>query len=110
MPVAATIAPRAATVSPTMSQDARSEFDDLGEEEVRRRLAGHVWSASKERLARQWLELREWSTSSADAKQTLAMAKEANDLARSGNTIATVALIMSLIAIAVAVLGIFLKR
>ena len=33
------------------------EFEDLGEEAVRKRLAAHIWLEETERLARQWLEL-----------------------------------------------------
>jgi hypothetical protein len=86
----------------------RDEFDDLGEEEVRKRL--RVWDASKQRRARQWLEFKEWSKSSSDAQQTLKVASEANDLARSGNKIAAGALILAVIAIAVSFAGLILKR
>jgi hypothetical protein len=50
------------------------EFEELGEQEVRKRLGAHIWLNDKERLARQWLELR--STS---------LAREANDLAMRAN-------------------------
>ena len=88
----------------------QSEFEGLGEEEVRKRLAAHIWTASKESQARQWLELKRWSKSSDDTRQTLAIAREANDIARSGNRIATVALFLAVIAIAVSVVSLFLKR
>ena len=88
----------------------QSEFEGLGEEEVRKRLAAHVWTASKESQARQWLELKRWSKSSDDTRQTLAIAREANDIARSGNRIATIALVMAAVAIAVSVVSLFLKR
>jgi hypothetical protein len=93
------------------------EFEDLGEVEVRKRLARHIWDEDKERLARQWLESKEWSRSSEDSRATVAIAKEANDLARSANDIArsnniiaTVALIFAVIAIAISIIGLFLKR
>ena len=43
------------------AQDNRwKEFEEeLGEEEVSKRLAAHIWSQGKEKLARHWLELRE---------------------------------------------------
>ena len=34
------------------------EFDDLSEDVVRQRLAAHIWSEEKERLARDWLNMR----------------------------------------------------
>jgi hypothetical protein len=34
------------------------EFDDLGEDVVRQRLAAHIWSEEEERLAREWLDKR----------------------------------------------------
>lgn len=93
-----------------MSQDTQNELEDLGEEEVRKRLDAHVWTASKERQARQWLEFKRWYKSSDDARQTLAIAREASDIARSGNTLATLALIAATIAIAVSIVGVFLQK
>jgi hypothetical protein len=103
------------------------EFEDLGEDEVRKRLAASIWGEDKARLARQWLEFRE-----------TALAREANDLARSANTaaleansiardaaasarqsveaartnniIATLALCGAGIAIAISIIGLFLHR
>jgi hypothetical protein len=95
-------------------QDVRlKEFEDIGEEEVRKRLAAHIWSEDKERLARQWLELR--STSLAREANDLArrandVAKEANDIARRNNFIAALALFGAGIAITVSIIGLFLKR
>src|SRR5262245_56855855 len=72
------------------------EFEDLGEEEVRKRLAQHIWGEDKERLARQWLDHR--STSLAREANDLArtandIAEKANSLARKGNIIATLSLV-----------------
>lgn len=61
------------------------EFEELGEVEVRKRLAAHIWGEEKEALAHQWLEFRESSNSSEVRRQTLAVAREANDLARAAN-------------------------
>jgi hypothetical protein len=95
-------------------QDVRwKEFEELGEEEVRKRLAGHIWGEDKERLARQWLEAREAAKAAENRRKTLALAKEANDLARSANDVArrnnivaTLALVVAMIALGV---SIFLK-
>jgi hypothetical protein len=89
------------------------EFEDLGEEDVRKRLAAHIWSEEKEKLARQWLEHR--GTSLAREANDLAReannaARQANDLASKNNIIATVALIIAVVAIAVSIIGLFLKR
>lgn len=114
------------------------EFEKLGEPEVRKRLAAHIWSEEKDALARQWIEWRESSNSSEDRRRILAVAREANDLARSANNsaldanaiarraansasesaeaartnniIATLALIAAAIAIAVSIIGIFLHK
>jgi uncharacterized tellurite resistance protein B-like protein len=96
------------------------EFEGLGEEDVRKRLAAHIWSEEKERLARQWLELRGTSLAreandlakraNDAAKEANDLARSANDLSRSNNIIATLALIGAVIAIAVSILGLFLKR
>ena len=34
------------------------EFEELGEQEVRKRLAARMWGEEKEALARQWIEYR----------------------------------------------------
>jgi hypothetical protein len=88
------------------------EFEELGEEEVRKRVAAHIWGEDKERLARQWLELR--STSLAREANDLArkandVAKEANDIARRNNFIAMLALFGAGVAITVSIIGLFLK-
>jgi hypothetical protein len=65
------------------------EFETLGEEEVRKRLGAHMFGEDKERLARQWIEYRDSLDSSAARLRTLALATEANDLARSANAAAS---------------------
>jgi ferric-dicitrate binding protein FerR (iron transport regulator) len=115
-----------------------NEFESLGEETVRKQLAEHFYSESKERYAHQWLAHRQSLDESDSKRQALALAKEANDLARSANeaaseansiahnsaafakrsaeaartsnTIATLALIAAVIAITVSIIGLFLKR
>jgi hypothetical protein len=101
-----------------------NEFDGLGDTEVRQCLAKHIWSEPKERLARQWLDVQEAAKSAARGRETLAVAKEANDLARdayslatkanalvqTNNIIATFALIGAGVAIAISIVGLFLKR
>ena len=82
-------------------QDVRwKEFEELGEEKVRKLLSD-------------WLELR--STSLAREANDLArkandVAKEANLIARRNNSIAALALIGAAVAIAVSVIGLFLRR
>jgi hypothetical protein len=66
-----------------------NEFEELGEIEVRKRLAAHIWSEEKEALARQWIEFRESHESSESRANSLALAREANDLARSANVAAS---------------------
>jgi len=95
-------------------QDVRwKEFEDLGEEEVRKILGGHIiWGEDKERLARQWLELRETSLAREAnelAKRANDLAKRANDLARSNNFIAGLALFGAALAITVSIISLFLK-
>ena len=114
------------------------EFDALGEEEVRRRLAAHQYGTAKARSALQWIEFRESLRSSDSIAQSLAFARDANDLARSANaaaleansiarassdsakrsadaastsnTIATAALAAAIIAIVVSIIAIFLHH
>jgi hypothetical protein len=95
-------------------QDVRwMEFAELGEEEVRKRLGHHIWGEDKERLARQWLEDRETSLARDAndlARRANDAAKEANDIARTNNIIAMFALGMAGLALAVSIIGLFLKR
>ena len=53
------------------------EFDDLGQDVVRQRLAAHIWLEEKERLARDWLDMR----ASAQVRVAVAAARDANDSA-----------------------------
>ena len=70
------------------------EFDELGEDDVRKRLAAHIWSEEKERLAHDWLDMR----ASAQVRVAIAAARDANNsawrssmAARTGNWIAAAA-------------------
>jgi len=99
-----------------LHDDRWNEFETLEEEEVRERLAAHIWSEDKETLARQWLEFRESSKALESRSEAVALAREANDLAKKAidlaiynNIIATIALIVAGIAFAVSILGVFLK-
>jgi hypothetical protein len=88
----------------------RREFEDLGEEQVHARLGRHIWGEDKERLARQWLGLRETSLAREAndlAKKANDAAKEANDLAHRNNIIAALALVVAVIAL---VVSLFLRR
>jgi hypothetical protein len=90
----------------------RREFEDLGEEQVHVRVAQHIWGEEKERLARQWLELRQTSLAREAndlARRANDVAKEANDIARRNNFIAMLALFGAGIAITVSIIGLFLK-
>ena len=78
------------------------EFDDLGQDVVRQRLAAHIWPEEKERLARDWLDMR----ASAQVRVAIAAARDANDsarrsrkAARTGNWIAAAALVVAVIAL-----------
>jgi hypothetical protein len=89
------------------------EFEDVGEDEVRKRVAKHIWRTEKERLARQWLELRETSLAREAndlARRANDVAEQANDVARTNNIIATIALGMAVLALAVSIIGMFVRR
>jgi hypothetical protein len=96
-----------------MVDDGWKEFEDLGEEDVRKRLGRRIWTEDKERSARLWLEFRETRLAREAndlAKRANDVAQQANELVRTNNIIATIALIGAGIAIAVSILGLFLKR
>jgi hypothetical protein len=95
-----------------MADDRWKEFEDLGEDQVRVRLAEHNWSEGTERLARQWLERRETSLAreaNEIARKANDVAEKANELSLTSNMIATFALIGAGIAIAISVIALFLK-
>ena len=82
------------------------EFDELGEDDVRKSLAAHIWPEEKERLARDWLDMR----ASAQVRVANAAARDANDsawrsaqAARTGNWIAAAALVVAVIALAISI-------
>jgi hypothetical protein len=85
------------------------EFEGLGEDDVRKRLGAVVWDGHKQVAARQWLEAREAAKAAENRRETLAVAKEANEIARSNKRIAMFALVMAGIAILVSIFGLFLK-
>ena len=94
----------------------RTEFANLGEEEVRKCLAMHIWVEDKERLARQWLQSAELAKAAENRRETLALAKEANDvakeanrIARTNNIIATLALVGAGFSITISIIGLFLS-
>jgi hypothetical protein len=106
---------------PDFPTDWSNEFDALGEDEVRKRVAGGVWDAHKLVAARQWLEGREAAKGEESRRETSALAKEANDLAKKANELAKEATnvarmnnIIATLAFGVAVIAlvfsIFLKR
>jgi hypothetical protein len=114
------------------------EFEELGEAEVRKRIGSGIFGPQKARLANQWIESRGSAESSEARRHALAVANEANSLARSANEaaveansiarkaadsaslsaeaarnnnrIATAALIAATIAIALSIIGLFLKK
>jgi hypothetical protein len=67
------------------NDDRWKEFDALGEMEVRKRVVAQVWGEEKQKLAEHWLNYQESQDSSASRRETLRLANEANDLARSAN-------------------------
>jgi hypothetical protein len=100
------------------------EFESLGEEDVRKRLAASIYGEDKARLAREWLDHKRSLRVAEDNAANLASAKEANslartandlaerslDAARTSNTIAIIALVAAAIAIAVSIIGTFIGK
>jgi hypothetical protein len=89
------------------------EFEELGEEEVHKRLGSHIWGEDRKKLARQWLALRGTSLDREAidlARRANDAANEANVIARNNNMIAGFALIAAGIAIAISIIGLFLRR
>jgi hypothetical protein len=90
--------------------DDRKEFDDLGEEVVRKRLSTSLWDEDKQRSARQWLRETSLAREANDLARTANdVAEKANKLARTNNTIAIVALVGAMIAIAISIISLVLK-
>ena len=115
-----------------------ADFEALGEEQVRKNLGKGIYGEERQRLALQWIETRKSVDSDISRRETLALAKEANNLAssankaasesnfiareaansaresadaaRNNNIIATAALIAAIVAIALSIIGLFLKR
>ena len=95
------------------------EFALLGEEQVRTRLAKHIWGEDKERLAHQWLEHQTTSLAreandlakkaNDAAKEANDIARNANDIARTNNIIATLALVGAGFSLTISIIGLFLS-
>lgn len=64
-------------------------FDAIGEENVRQNIAKHVYDGARKISVEQWLEYQASRDSAASRRETLRLANEANDLARSANVAAS---------------------
>ena len=69
-------------------QDRWDEFDQLGAEQVRLKLAANAYGEVRSRSAREWLALQDSKRSDLATASNLAEAKSANDLAREANELA----------------------
>ena len=67
------------------------KFEEMGEREVRARVAAQSWGEDKIAAAKQWLDEKALSGASADRAATLAETRAANELARSANDLAEAA-------------------
>lgn len=100
-----------------------TELDELGEDEVRARLASHLYDSRKDPLVREWLRRQEASREDAVTREQLATARDAADAAsraaeaaesaareaRKANTNARIAQIIAAIAVIVSIAALFLK-
>jgi CHASE3 domain sensor protein len=108
-------------------------LEKAGETEVRIALGSGTYGEATDRsaLVTEWLRIKDQERSAASAIDTSALARAANDLARSANTIAedaaasarlsaaaartnnmiaTLALIAAAVAIAISIIGVFVKK
>ena len=93
-------------------QDVRwKEFEDLGEEAVRRRLAGSIWDEEKAGLARQWLARNAPAAPPIPAPPptTNDLARRAIHIASTSNTIAWTAFALAVIALLSSIVALLLK-
>jgi hypothetical protein len=99
------------------------ELDDLGEEEVRKRIGLIKYGERRAEFARAWLAHRESLLSAEDRHSSKALVSKTNDIAREADetamialkeartsaTIARLALIAAITAIAIAIAGILFR-
>ena len=93
-------------------QDVRwKEFEDLGEEAVRRRLAGSIWDEEKAGLARQWLTRNAPALPPVPAPMPTGndLAKEAIKIAGTSKTIAWTAFALAVIALLSSIVALLLN-
>jgi hypothetical protein len=81
----------------------RREFEDVGVDDVRKRVQHHTWAIEKERQAREWLDEKNPAWASALAAQASARA------AGGANTRATIALVISGFAALIALGALYLQ-
>ena len=79
-------------MSDTQRKTRWQKFDEMGEQEVRKRIAAQSWGEDKVAAAKQWLDQKALSGASTDSDATLAETRAANELARSANDLAEVAI------------------
>ena len=59
-----------------------ADFEKIGIEQVRRNLAGHVYGEERSKAALGWIDHQASKSESLDRASVIALAREANDLAR----------------------------
>ncbi len=112
---------------PLVPDEVYAELDEIGEDEVRTRLARRIYGGSREPLVEEWLRRKEQERNdssereqiaiareaaaaardSADAaRDSAAEAKEANRFAKQANTIAKIAIAVAAIAAIMSIIGI----
>lgn len=93
-------------------------LESLGEDEVRRNLSQGIWANRRKAWAQDWIANLDASQEDSRAETSIALSKEANEIARSSlgvartaKTISVVAMILSAaVAIAVALAQFFAQR
>lgn len=81
-----------------------ASFESLGEEKVRENLASKIYSPQKQSFAENWLNEKARSQKNNKKELELNLAREANKIARSSRNASWAAIIISIIALLVAVL------
>lgn len=98
-------------------QKYREEFEQIGVDDLRKRVAASTFDAEKLQYAREWLDEKEHGEQRQSTREQIEIAREAKDAAwaaaraaQSANTRATIALIIAAISAVCAIVAIILPH
>jgi hypothetical protein len=94
----------------TITEEFRTEFEQVGPDGVRKRINSALYSNEKQKAAHEWLDERERGTGRTFARSASEAAWAATRAAQTANTKATIALVIASISVVAAIAAIIVPH